>query len=294
MLGARLGAEPERRARRCAYEVTGGNPLMLDSLALELVAQNAGVGAQAAELAERLVPDSLIRTVLLRLRACPEGAVPIAEALTILGEAPAAEVVELAGLEADRGEAGIEALEAAELIEADDAELRFTHPIIRSTIYEQISPRRRHRRHVRGGAAARRRAGEAPERIAPHLIAAGDVEVPGGAEILIEAGRRVYAIGRSRGDRPLPAARARARPRAERCAPRPCCNSEPRRSARSTEARSNTCRLAVDEARRAGAAPLRADGARARPAHRPRPGRRQPTRSRLAARREHAATASSS
>jgi DNA-binding CsgD family transcriptional regulator len=193
MLAVRLGEPPSPGLVSSAHEVTGGNPLMLDAVGRELLAQQAGAGAEAAALAEKLVPGSLIRTVLLRLRALPEGSVPVAEALTILGEAPAEMVIELAGLGAEEGERGIEALEAAELIEGTTT-LSFAHPVIRSTIYEQVSPRRRHLRHVQA-AALLERAGEAPERIAPHLIAAGDAEVEGGAEILIEAGRRVYALG---------------------------------------------------------------------------------------------------
>ncbi len=193
LLGGRLGSAPSPRLVDEAQRSTGGNPLLLDALAIELIAQNAGTGIAAAELAGKLVPESLVRTVLLRLRRLPEPARAVAEALTILAEAPPEVVVELADLGSAEGEVGLAALEAAELIEGEQL-VHFTHPIVRSTIHEQISPRRRHARHVQA-AAILREAGERPERIAPHLIAAGDVEVPGGAEILIEAGRRVYALG---------------------------------------------------------------------------------------------------
>lgn len=193
LLERRLAAAPSPALVASAQEATGGNPLLLDALALELVAQNAGTGAEAAEMASGLVPDSIVRTVLLRLRRLPEPARAIAEALTILGEAPLPRAAEMAGLTRAEGEEGIDALEAAEMVEGDDV-LRFSHPILRSTIYEQISPRRRHARHVQA-ARLLHSAGEQPERIAPHLIAAGDVAIPGGAEILIEAGRRVYALG---------------------------------------------------------------------------------------------------
>ncbi|MFN8150017.1 MAG: AAA family ATPase [Solirubrobacterales bacterium] len=193
LLERRLSATPSPALVASAQEATGGNPLLLDALALELVAQGAGAGAQAAEMASGLVPDSIVRTVLLRLRRLPESARGIAEALTILGEAPLTRAAEMAGLTRAEGDAGVEALEAAEMVEGEKV-LRFSHPILRSTIYEQISPRRRHARHVQA-ARLLHSAGEQPERIAPHLIAAGDVAIPGGAEILIEAGRRVYALG---------------------------------------------------------------------------------------------------
>jgi DNA-binding CsgD family transcriptional regulator len=192
-MGERLGTKPSAILVSEAQGVTGGNPLLVDSLVRELIAQNAGSGPGAAELARRLVPESLVRSVLLRLRRLPEPARATAEALTILGEAAPANVLALAGLGEADGEVGITALEEAELVEGDDL-IRFTHPIIRSTIHDQISPRRRHQRHVQA-AAVLHAAGERPERIAPHLLAAGDVDVPGGAEILVEAGRRVYALG---------------------------------------------------------------------------------------------------
>jgi len=193
LLSLRLPDRPSPDLSRNAHLATGGNPLFLDALALELVAQDAGSGARAAALAGSLAPSSLGRTVLLRLRRLPQPARPIAEALTILGQAPPATVIELSGTPAEEAELGIEALEAGELIVSGE-ELRFAHPIIRSTIYEQVPPRRRHRRHA-DAALLLRDAGASPERIAPHLIAAGDAEIPGGAEILVDAGRRVYALG---------------------------------------------------------------------------------------------------
>jgi DNA-binding CsgD family transcriptional regulator len=193
LLAGRLGVEPSEGLVETAQHVTGGNPLMLDALGRELVAQDAGAGAQAAALARTLVPESLVRSVLLRLRRLPAGAVPVAEALAILGEAPAESVLALAGVGDEDGEEGIESLQEAELV-SGGGDLAFTHPIIRSTIYEQIAPRRRYRRHVQA-AELLRREGEAPERIAPHLIASGEDSIDGGAELLFEAGRRVYALG---------------------------------------------------------------------------------------------------
>ena len=193
LLERRLGAKPSPTLVDRAHETTGGNPLLLDALALELVAQGAGTGPQAAELARSLVPASIVRTVLLRLRRLPASALATAEALTILGEAPLSRVAEMAGLTRGEAEEAVDALEAAEIVEGIEI-LRFTHPILRSTVYEQISPRRRHARHVQA-VRLLHSAGEQPERIAPHLIAAGDVAITGGAEILIEAGRRVYALG---------------------------------------------------------------------------------------------------
>ncbi len=193
LLERRLGGEPSPALVAAAHETTGGNPLLLDALALELAAEGAGTGPQAGEIARNLVPASIVRTVLLRLRRLPEPARGLAEALTVLGEASLGRAAEMAGLSRDEAEAAADALETAELIEGE-GELRFAHPILRSTIYEQISPRRRHGRHVQA-ARMLHSAGERPERIAPHLIAAGDVAIPGGAEILIAAGRRVYALG---------------------------------------------------------------------------------------------------
>ena len=193
LLERRLGDDPSPALVAAALEATGGNPLLLDALALELVAQGVGAGPQAGEIARNLVPESIVRTVLLRLRRLPDPARGLAEALTVLGEAPLPRAAEMAGLGLTKAEEAADALEAAELIEGF-GELRFTHPILRSTIYEQISPRRRHARHVQA-ARLLHAAGERPERIAPHLIAAGDIAIPGGAEILIEAGRRVYALG---------------------------------------------------------------------------------------------------
>ncbi len=65
----RLAAAPSPALVASAQEATGGNPLLLDALALELVAQNAGTGAEAWRWRAAQF-DSIVRTVLL----CPAAA----------------------------------------------------------------------------------------------------------------------------------------------------------------------------------------------------------------------------
>jgi DNA-binding CsgD family transcriptional regulator len=78
---------------------------------------------------------------------------------------------------------------AAHLLEstADDAAVRFAHPLIRQALYEGIAPPRRHLWHARIAAALIARAGAEPDTVAFHLQRAGD---PRAMDWLVQAGVR--------------------------------------------------------------------------------------------------------
>ena len=113
----------------------------------------------------------------------------------------------LAGLDDQQAAEAADALRAGRIL-ADTRALRFVHPIIRSAVYEQLSPAARSAGH---GRAARMLAEEdgAPERVAAHLLATE----PSGSRVGLRPAARRRARGRAtrgaRRRRHLPAARAR-------------------------------------------------------------------------------------
>ena len=109
-------------------------------------------------------------SVRARLGRFPPPAQELAGAAAIVGDgALVRHAAALADLDdADAAEAA-DALRAGRIL-ADSRELRFVHPIIRSAVYEQLSPAARSAGHER---AARMLAEEdaPPERVAAHLLA---------------------------------------------------------------------------------------------------------------------------
>jgi DNA-binding CsgD family transcriptional regulator/tetratricopeptide (TPR) repeat protein len=176
-----LGARPDRSFVAACAMVSGGNPFALRELILDLAADGvAPVAAQASSVAER-VPGQVERAVLARLGRLDPAAVRIAYALAVLGEGSGLRMAAaLAELDFDCAGAAADALLAAELL-AEGRSMRFVHPLVRSAIYEQLTPGRRAQAHAR---AARLLASEGaePEQVAGQLLAcepAGDADAVG-------------------------------------------------------------------------------------------------------------------
>ncbi|MGH2803953.1 MAG: AAA family ATPase, partial [Thermoleophilaceae bacterium] len=95
------GVEPDF-AHAC-HEATGGNPLLLAELAVELAMRDVRPGNGNARLVHELAPESLSAAVLVRLRRLGEGAPELARAVAVLGEdAELRHAAELAGLPPER------------------------------------------------------------------------------------------------------------------------------------------------------------------------------------------------
>src|SRR5439155_5499349 len=93
--------------------------------------------------------------------AAPAGAVALARALSALGDgAQVGDAARLAGLAGAALEAAMGALVSAEVVEAGGP-VRFTHPILRSAIYGELSPAERERMH-RAAATILRERGAPP------------------------------------------------------------------------------------------------------------------------------------
>ncbi|WP_432933699.1 AAA family ATPase [Microbispora sp. CA-135349] len=153
-------------------ERTRGNPLFIrETLRL---AEDQGV-----ERALTGVPEGLADVLRRRLLGLPAPHRPAIDAAAVLGTGAdrrlVAEVVEAAG-----NASGVdvdEALDAATAIRVLDEDLRFTHDLMRETVYADIPPRRRAGLHLAALRALRLRPGADLAVLARHALAAG----PGGA-----------------------------------------------------------------------------------------------------------------
>ena len=189
-------AAPEL-CRECAA-VTGGNPFLLCELVTSLRVDQVAPTAEAAAAVSGMVPDSVLRSVLLRLARLPPAAGALAEAASVLGPDGSLRVgMGVAKLSGHDGESAADALVAAGILASSDP-LRFAHPLIAAAVAADMPPL--------SIARARRRAAEllaadgAPdERVAAHLRLTSPAADPWVVAVLRSAASLALARGEALG-----------------------------------------------------------------------------------------------
>jgi DNA-binding CsgD family transcriptional regulator len=151
----------------CAH-VSGGNPFLASELVRAL--RDDGIAPTAGSVAavERLVPESVLRSVLVRLARLPEAAQRLAGACAVLGDgARLRHAASLAGLAPEVAEQTADALAAAHVLDHGEP-LRFAHPLIATAVHADLPAFGRARSHRR--AAQLLAADAAPvDMVAAHL-----------------------------------------------------------------------------------------------------------------------------
>ncbi|HEY1818338.1 MAG TPA: AAA family ATPase, partial [Trebonia sp.] len=148
MTRAELPAAEPAFTRACA-EVTDGNPFLATELLRALRADGIAPTASAVTQVRSLVPDSVLRSVLVRLARLGEPAEQLAKAVAVLGNrAPMRHARLLAGLDAAPAEQAADALAHAHVL-ASGEPLRFSHPLIATSVYADIPAFARARAHRR-------------------------------------------------------------------------------------------------------------------------------------------------
>jgi len=160
----------EQFARAC-HVATNGNPFLLREL-LRVVQANGTVPEDAAaSRVEQIVPSTIARATLARLRRLGPAANELAFSVAVLGRsAGVRHAAALARLEGDVAAQAADALTAAAILRAGRP-LEFIHPIVRTTIYHELAPARRAACHKRAAQIlAQDGAGDVV--LAPHLLVA--------------------------------------------------------------------------------------------------------------------------
>src|SRR5205823_10645355 len=130
-------------------EVTGGNPLLLRQLLVELERQGVPAEPAGERRVRELGPEPVSQAVLLRLADLQLGATALARAVAVLGdEVPLRRAAALGRLEPGMAAAAADALAAVEILRPGDA-LGFVHSIVRSAIYAELPAAERARAHPR-------------------------------------------------------------------------------------------------------------------------------------------------
>ncbi|HYB29664.1 MAG TPA: AAA family ATPase [Solirubrobacteraceae bacterium] len=190
----RLGLDPADAFCAAVAVATGGNPLFVGAL-LDTVAQERlePTGAHAKTVLG-LDPRAISRAVSVRLTRLPPDSIAIARTAAILGDGSelrhAAALAELDLVSA--GQAASTLVRVDLLRDADPIE--FSHPVVRSAVYDTIDAGTRillHRRAAEILAAA----GAPPERAAGHLLQVAPAGDPGVVHALRIAADRAGASG---------------------------------------------------------------------------------------------------
>jgi DNA-binding CsgD family transcriptional regulator len=178
LAGQRLAAEPDPRFVAACRKATGGNPFLLLELFGELERRGIAPSRENASLAGQLSSQGVGRAVRARLRRLPEGCTALARAVAVLGDpAEPTLAARLAGLSDDEASGAADALAEAVIFEPG-RQLAFVHPLVRSSIYSELSAQERARHHQHA-ARLLTSAGGDTDRIATHLLAThpgGDTE----------------------------------------------------------------------------------------------------------------------
>jgi len=189
-----LAAEPDHEFCAACRDATDGNPLfvgaLLDTLAREAIAPRAEEAKRVTELG----PEAMSHAISLRLLRLSADATALVRAAAILGDGAAlGQAGMLAHLEATAAAEAAQELVRADLLRTDGP-LEFTHPVLRTSVYETMGAGSRIAAHKRAAVLVLE-AGSLPEQAAAHLM----LTEPAGDEFVVttlsQAAGRAIAEG---------------------------------------------------------------------------------------------------
>jgi DNA-binding CsgD family transcriptional regulator len=217
LVRARLGKRADTALVEVCAQVTAGNPFYLHELLLALAEERQLDSEQLARLARALAPDTVTRSLRVRVGRLGQAATALAAAVAILGDdVPVRHAAALSGLEIAEAGSAADALAGVEVLLAREP-LRFVHPLVRQAIAQDIPPLQRGGRHL-DAARLLYAEGAGAERVAAHLLLGREEGNPWVVERLCAAAREsasraapqsvVRYLQRALSEPPEPTARA--------------------------------------------------------------------------------------
>jgi DNA-binding CsgD family transcriptional regulator len=166
-----LGDRADEAFCAACHAVSGGNPFLLEELTGALARDDVEPVEASAAAVHALVPDTVARSLVLRMARLPPAAAALARAVAVLGDGASlhdagmlAELDDAAAAEAATTLAGVAIL-------GPGLPLDFVHPIVRDAVYDDMPAAERAIRHARA-ARVLADAGATAERVAAQLIRA--------------------------------------------------------------------------------------------------------------------------
>jgi DNA-binding CsgD family transcriptional regulator len=179
LLRERCGREPSGAFAAACHRASGGNPFLLHALVGELLRDGADPAGEDTTVVGDSGPETVARSLRLRLARLPAGCATVLDAVAALGDdAEIRHVAAVAGIDAERVGTLADRLADADLLAAARP-LRFAHPVVRQAAYARQRPAARAALHRRA-AAALTAEDRPPQAIAAHLLLvdpAGDAQV---------------------------------------------------------------------------------------------------------------------
>jgi DNA-binding SARP family transcriptional activator/tetratricopeptide (TPR) repeat protein len=185
LVALRAGETPSRAFAHALYEETEGNPFFVEEIVRHLIEAGVHAGsASASELQRFGLPEGVKQVIAWRLGRLEAPAVELLRVAAVIGRDVDASLLERVVLlgEEEFLSALEEALAGGLLVETDEKPgcYRFSHALIRETLYEAMSVPRRARIHKRAGEAIEavqgRRHGRYLPELAYHFTRAADAE----------------------------------------------------------------------------------------------------------------------
>ncbi|TFV58897.1 LuxR family transcriptional regulator [Mycobacterium sp. PS03-16] len=194
LVRSRLGATASDELCWACAEATGGNPFLLSELLGEFVRERRSPDAIDPGAVDQVAPDRIAAAVLLRVSRLHPQAPALARAVAVLGGdgglALCARLAEVTPRTARVIAAGL--VDLAVFGPGDP--LRFTHPIVRTAIYEEMSTAQRADLHARAARLLADRHAD-PGAVAVHLMVTDPSGDPDVVDVLREAARAAMAGG---------------------------------------------------------------------------------------------------
>ena len=193
LLGSLLAADPDDRFAEACYSATGGNPLLLRELAGALKEDGVAPNASEARRVDRLVPEAVVRHVLVRLSRLPPSGTALARAAAVLGGGELRHAAVLAGVDEATAAEAFDGLVSADIL-APGHTIEFAHPLLREVVYTDTPSGERAMAHRRA-ARVLAEGGVEAERIASQLLACEPFGEQWAVEVLRKAARDAHGRG---------------------------------------------------------------------------------------------------
>jgi DNA-binding CsgD family transcriptional regulator len=188
IVAERFGDGADLTFAAACHSATGGNPFLLTELIEALIRDGVAPDVEGTKRVLELGPETVSRSIFLRLTRLPADSGRLAQAVAVLGSAPQLrDAAALAELDMDAAAAAADALAAVHILDSKES-LRFVHPVVRQAVYSELPPAERASLHARA-AEVLRQSGAPAQELATHLLAAPAC----GSEIAVATLRKAAA-----------------------------------------------------------------------------------------------------
>jgi DNA-binding CsgD family transcriptional regulator len=197
LIDAGLGGPVEAEFVAAFQDATLGNPFLVHELLRTVRDEGLALDGTGARTLQTLGSDRIGRAVLVRLHRLSPAAVELARAIAVLGGCGSLGVAaKLAELDDPTAGRAVEGLVAANVL-AKAGDLRFQHPVVQASVYQDLPERVRAVRH-RQAARVLAEMGATVGEVASQLLEADPVGDPWSVEILRSAAADASALGAPR------------------------------------------------------------------------------------------------